>query len=891
MVIARGVAFGPYEILARIGEGGMGEVWRARDNRIGRDVAIKVLTGPFSAGDEAVRRFEQEARAAGGLNHPGLVTIFDVGTTDSSPYIVMELLEGQTLREALGELMPVALPFRKAIDYAIQLASALAVAHEKGIIHRDLKPENLFITTDGRMKILDFGLAKLVADTTDGDAHSRGTVRRLTKVGIAIGTPGYMSPEQARALPLDHRTDIFSLGAVLYEMISGRPAFDFLSATETMMAVVARQPPSLTTIDPEIPPELDEIVSHCLEKNPQERFQSTRDLAFQLRTLLSGQSTSGRPKAAAKAKRKIPYRAAMTLAALAVAALGGFALLRMRGSVPHPPVRTFRQLTFADGLESFPTLAPDGKSFAYVSSSSGNRDIYTQRVDGRVAANITSDSADDDSEPAFSPDGSQIAFRSERDGGGIFIMGVTGENARRLTDFGHNPSWSPDGTRLVVSSVGTDLKPQVHSFDGKLWIINARTGAKRLLDHARSAGDGAGGDSDALQPSWSPHGKRIAYWGVSAQGRRDIWTIDPDAAQPKQTVVRVTSDRALHWNPVWSPDGGYLYFGSDGDGTLNLERVAMDEESGKAIGAPEPLSLPGSISGNFAFSQKGELAFATVTRSHRVVALPFDAASARTGPPRQLFSGTLEIFSLAPSPDGQSIAFTTGGAQEDLFIVNADGTRMRQLTNDVARDRGVTWAPDGRMLYFYSNRDGDYCIWRIHTDGSGLERVTDEGDLHRIGADTISTPNVSPDGRTLVVLTDRSNAFVHLERPLARRMEAIPDKLGAARWSPDGEHIVGLLNPDPGLVVYSLRTRRSEVVLRRVIAWPQWLPDSRHVVFYERQNIGILDLDSRRETSAPFPLPGVQLGFTSMLSNDGSTLYVRQTVEQGDVWLVRFTNE
>src|SRR6185369_2125348 len=165
---------------------GMGEVWRARDNRIGRDVAIKVLTGPFSAGDEAVRRFEQEARAAGGLNHPGLVTIFDVGTTDSSPYIVMELLEGQTLREALGELMPVALPFRKAIDYAIQLASALAVAHEKGIIHRDLKPENLFITTDGRMKILDFGLAKLVADTTDGDAHSRDTVRRLTKVGIAI---------------------------------------------------------------------------------------------------------------------------------------------------------------------------------------------------------------------------------------------------------------------------------------------------------------------------------------------------------------------------------------------------------------------------------------------------------------------------------------------------------------------------------------------------------------------------------------------------------------------------------------------------------------------------------------------------------------------------------
>src|ERR1041385_2506584 len=264
MVIARGVAFGPYEIIDRIGEGGMGEVWRARDGRIGRDVAIKVLTGNFSAGDEAVRRFEQEARAAGALNHPGLVTIFDVGTTsDSSPYIVMELLEGHTLREALGELVPVAIPFRKAVDYSIQIATALAVAHEKGIIHRDLKPENLFITTDDRVKILDFGLAKLVADTHESDAQTRGTVRHLTKVGIAIGTPGYMSPEQARALPLDHRTDIFSLGAVLYEMLCGRPAFDFMSATETMNAVVAKHPPSLCTVDPNLPAAIDEIVTHC----------------------------------------------------------------------------------------------------------------------------------------------------------------------------------------------------------------------------------------------------------------------------------------------------------------------------------------------------------------------------------------------------------------------------------------------------------------------------------------------------------------------------------------------------------------------------------------------------------------------------------------------------
>jgi len=222
MNITKGTTLGPYEMVAHIGAGGMGEVWRARDKRIGRDVAIKVLP-EFSAGDERVRRFEQEARAAGALNHPGLVTIFDVGAVDGAPYIVMELLEGETLREALGDVMPVALPLKKAIDYAIQTASALAVAHEKGIVHRDLKPENIFITADGRVKILDFGLAKLAPEAT---AERDQTISRLTSAGMVVGTPGYMSPEQVRAKPLDHRTDIFALGSVIYEMLSGRRAFD-----------------------------------------------------------------------------------------------------------------------------------------------------------------------------------------------------------------------------------------------------------------------------------------------------------------------------------------------------------------------------------------------------------------------------------------------------------------------------------------------------------------------------------------------------------------------------------------------------------------------------------------------------------------------------------------
>jgi len=911
MGIAKGVLLGPYEILNRIGTGGMGEVWRARDQRIGRDVAIKVLPESFTAGDELVQRFEQEARAAGALNHPGLVTIFDVGTTNGAPYIVMELLEGQTLRDALDAVAPAPMPLRKAIDYAMQIASALSVAHEKGIIHRDLKPENIIITADDRVKILDFGLAKLAADATDVEGRRR-TARHLTSAGIVVGTPGYMSPEQVRAHPLDHRTDIFALGVVLYEMLAGRPAFDCESAVETMHAVLSFEPPSPIVFSPATPPALDTIVQHCMEKNPRERFQSARDLAFQLRMVAEAQTGSTGVRtlapetttaAARKARKRWLYRSAIAAVALLAVGAGGFAIMRVRNGEPPEAARAFRQLTFGDGVETFPTLAPDGKSFAYVSSQSGNRDIYVQRVDGRTATNVTADSPDDDSQPAISPDGSQLAFRSERDGGGIFVMGVTGESVRRLTEFGYNPAWSPDGRRIVFSTAAIDLRPHVRPANGELWIVDTRTEAKRALVQAGQGGPEFGRDSDAVQPSWSPHGHRIAFWGLSDwEGRRDIWTIDPDAPEPKRTVVRVTSDPTLHWNPVWSPDGRYLYFGSDREGTLNLWRIAMDEASGKPAGAEEPLSLPAPVSGSFAVSREGDLAYATVTRSYRLLAIPFDATAGTVGAPRTLLSGSQEILSFDPSPDGQSIAFTTGSGQEDVFIANADGTRMRQLTNDAARDRSVTWSPDGKRLYFYSNRDSGYHIWSIRADGSGLTRVTDAADLKRHGGRNIFSPAVSPDGKTLAVQTDKSNALVHLDRPLPQRLEPIEESLEAPKWSPDGTRLVGAIvnhraaglhqriPAGGGMAVYALPTGQSKTLASSGRS-PHWLPDGKRIAFFERDRIGVVDADSGRVTTIAFPpLPGVSVEDSAVaprLSIDGSTLYVRQTIEEGDVWLLR----
>jgi len=887
MAIRKGDFVGPYEVLGRLGGGGMGEVWRARDRRIGRDVAIKVLPESFDARDQRLQRFEQEARAAGALNHPGLVTIFDVGTTEGSPYIVMELLEGQTLREVIGDSEPVPLPLRKAIDYAIQIAEALAVAHEKGIIHRDLKPENLFVMPDQRLKIVDFGLAKLAQEATDAD-RQRGTLRRLTSAGVAVGTPGYMSPEQVRSCPVDHRTDLFSLGAVLYEMLSGKRAFDGPSAVETMSAVLDREPPPLERVVPAVSPALAAVVGHCLEKNPRNRFQSARDLAFQLGIIQEGASSMNwTPPQPEPARRRPLYFAALAALALLGAGAAAFGLLHSRGTASGLP-SSYRQLTFAGGVEIFPSLAPDGKSFAYVSTQSGNRDIYVQRVDGRAAINLTADSPAEDSEPAFSPDGAQIAFRSERDGGGIYVMGASGESARRLTDFGHNPSWSPDAARLVVSTAGTEMKPQVHPNIGELWIIDVRTGAKHVLRN-----NGTGGD--ALQPAWSPHGKRIAFWGVSPETHhREIWTIEADAPDPPRTAIRVISAAGANWNPVWSPDGRFLYFGSDRNGTLNLWRIPIDEKSGAATGEAEPIRLPATLSGHFSFSKEGEMAFTSMTRSCLAVTMPFDTTNAALGPPHVLFGGSEEILTLSPSPDRTMIAFTTVG-QEDLFVINADGTHLRRLTNDPARDRYPVWSHDGKTIYWYSDRKGADHIWSIHLDGSGLTRVTDERDFQRTGVRDAFVPDVSPDGKTLAVQTEPSaTALVHLDRPLGRRLEILTRDLGVPEWSPDGRRLVG--SPvdakgitHAGIAVYSLETKRTVTVLDRGI--PQWLPDGRRIAFFQKERSGILDLDTGRITTHPFtPPPGLELDAAAavpILSPDGANLYIGQTLERSDIWIAR----
>src|SRR5688572_4637773 len=415
MQLTPGTRLGAYEIVAPIGAGGMGVVYRARDARLHRDVAIKVLPEAFASDKDRLARFEREAQAVAALSHPNILAIHEFGSAGGRSYAVMELLDGESLRQRLSG-GPIGV--RKALEYAAQIARGLAAAHDKGIVHRDLKPENVFVTADGHVKILDFGLAR---HFTPALSAADRTVSAGTEPGVVMGTAGYMSPEQVLGLPtINHRSDVFSFGAMLYEMLSGRRAFSRDSTAETMTAILKEDPPELTESGGGIPPAVERLVRHCLEKRPEERFQSARDLAFALQDAESG-VVAAAPKASSRRRRL-----AILLPTVAAAAM--LAFLAGRWSTQTSPGAEwndaeFRAVTTTEAVELWPNLAPDGSSVVYASAAGGNMDIYVQRIGGHNPTNLTKDSPDTDDHPAFSADGSRIAFHSTRGGGGIFVMG------------------------------------------------------------------------------------------------------------------------------------------------------------------------------------------------------------------------------------------------------------------------------------------------------------------------------------------------------------------------------------------------------------------------------------------------------------------------------------
>src|SRR5262245_47919151 len=533
MTLPSGSRLGPYEILAPLGAGGMGEVYRARDPRIGRAVAIKVLPASFSSDTDRLKRSEQEARAAGVLNHPNVTIVYDVGRHDGAPYVVQELLEGQTLRAELsgGRFSP-----RKAIDYAIQIAQGLGAAHERGITHRDLKPENLFVTRDGRVKILDFGLARQHLLLGAADA----TMTQQTEPGTVLGTVGYMSPEQVQGRPADARSDIFSFGAVFYEMLAGRRAFKGDSAAETMHAILRDDPPDLQEGGKTLPPALDRIVAHCLEKTPDLRFQSARDVAFNLEsvTTLSGSGRGGvSPATVTSGWRRGALNGALVVVGALAGALGGWTFK----TVPLPESPTYQRLTFDRGAIGQARFAPDGQTIVYDAEWRDlPSEIFTTRVDSRESRPLGVGHAFLDALSSAS----ELAVRfGSDDKFAPMTLGrvpLAGGAPRAVVERVSYADWSPDGSALAVVRV-LDEQEQVEYPVGKViyqtsdsishlrvspdgdWVVFAehfvatpygtgslvainRAGVKRVLSK---------GWSDIFGVAWRPGGSEA--WFTAAQ--------------------------------------------------------------------------------------------------------------------------------------------------------------------------------------------------------------------------------------------------------------------------------------------------------------------------------------------------------------------------------------
>jgi serine/threonine protein kinase len=880
-------SLGPYRILGKLGEGGMGEVYRARDTRLGRDVAVKVLPEALAADPGALARFEQEARAVASLSHPNILAIHDFGNEDGVRFAVTELLEGATLRENL-EGGP--LGVRKALDYALQMARGLAAAHDRGVVHRDVKPDNVFVTTDGVVKLLDFGLAKQLPVAPGESNADLPTVH--TSPHTVLGTAGYMSPEQVRAQPVDRRSDIFSFGCVLYEMVSGRRAFMRDTTVETMTAILKDDPPGFETMArpgssaASVPPSLSRLVLHCLEKDPNDRFQNARDLAFDLQSLANPSSSETvAPRVETRRSRAAVWLGVSILVAGAgaVAFLAGNWFGVGRSAASRVPVAEVRPLTFQPTLELDPSLSPDGQSFVFSANYEGNEDIYSQRVDGLNPQNLTKDCDKRDYNPAFSPTGDRIAYRSECGKGGIWIMGATGESARLLTDFGYAPAWSPDGREIVVA---TDSRPQPYNANrtSKLFVINVETGAGRLLL-----------TGDAADPSWSPHGFRIAYWRQIG-GQRDVATVAAAAAPPAQPAdepvpVPVTDDVAIDWNPVWSPDGAYLYFGSDRAGSLNLWRVAIDERTGKTRGLPEPVMLPAPWSGHYSISRDGRrIIYRTLASTVTMFRVNFDREAGRAvGQAASILGTSLAVTMPDVSPDGQSIAFATGASHGDVFLMRSDGTSLRHLTDDPARDRRPVFSPDGARIAFYSNRSGKYEIWTTRPDGSEQVSLTPKLFVEAL------YPNWSPNVRAIVFPTTVDNHLLEFTWPptdvrhtvLPRPPKGWP-AFWSYSWSPDSSTLAGYFasaerDEDRGLALYAFATKQYER-LTRSGSVPLWLPDSRRLLYLDKGAIWLYDTTTRTapvlvETGEGPPLTS----FT--VSRDGKVIYFVREHSDGDIWL------
>jgi Tol biopolymer transport system component len=707
MNISPGSRVGHFEVIDLLGAGGMGAVYRAYDPRLRREVAIKVLPPAFANDPSRVLRFQQEALAVARLAHPNILAIHDVGSQEGSPYIVTELLEGTTLRAKLAEPLPV----RRAVDYAAQIARGLAAAHERGIVHRDIKPENLFMTREGRLKILDFGIAKL---THLDEPANDSSVTLTAHGGGPVGTAAYMSPEQAAGVPADQRADIFSLGVVLYEMLTGISPFRRGTPAETMGAILRADPPEFPAAVT-CPPALRRILRHCLEKDPADRFQCARDLVFGLE---SAWDVEPAPVQQARA-RAGKYGWALATVGL-IAAIGAGAFIIGRRSVRPETARNITgmyRLTDFSGLEEFPAIAPDVKSVAFTERVNGSRQIFVRLIAGGTPLQITKEAVDHEL-PRWSRDASSIFYFSPAAAGDI--QGTIWE----IPALGGQP-------RRVIDSVGGgDVAP-----DDRLACFRLASGQIELVTTSADAADVRviARFSEPVYykyPRWSPDARWIAYQRGDGV-RWDIFAVPVAGGSPRQ----LTHDNLQIHGLAWLPDStGVVYSSSRGTTMPYLPTLALWEA--RLDGGDPRRAVTGDASYLHPdLHPSGAMAASRLQMHFDLWRYPIDGSAAdNVRRAVRVTNQTAQVQTPTVGANDREIAFLSdSGGHANLWVLSTDTGELRQITHE--RDRSVAlgvpiWSPDGKSIAFVSSRGNTglgFGVWTVNPDGGHLRRLAPRG--------------------------------------------------------------------------------------------------------------------------------------------------------------------
>jgi eukaryotic-like serine/threonine-protein kinase len=801
MALTSGTMLGQYEILSPVGAGSMGEVYRARDTLLDREVAIKVLLDLVSSSRDRLFRFEQEAKAAAALNHPNILAVYQMGSYQGVPYLVSELLEGKTLAESIRRGP---LPLRKALEYGVQIAEGLAAAHEKGIVHRDLKPDNLFITKEGRVKILDFGLAKLA----ERKESAIGQAPTLTLPGVAIGTVGYMSPEQVRGQATDHRTDVFAFGAILYEMVMGTRSFQKPTEADTITAILNEEPPPMSQFSPDTPPGVERVVRRCLEKNPERRFHSASDLAFALEALLDPSSRTASGIRAVPKEQARRWNPAYLAAAVVVIALIGIFAYWLLEPPPAPHIGSYVQLTHDGQPKSL--IGTDGTRL-YLSlgevreGSFRSRGVAQMSVGGGEPVRLPNLPSVDISPVDLSPNGSEILTvrgQGAPPQGPLWSFPILGGSPRKLGDsIAETAAWSPDGKMLAFTNLREFFTARA---DG--------SGRRKLAE--------VGGD--ILNVTWSPDGRVLRFDSsetAGTVGQQMEWEVASDGTGLHRLLA------GWHNPPNeccgrWTQDGKFFVFQSQD------QIWALPKKGGLFRGDPKPLQLTSSpLSLSSVLPSKDGKKLFVLGRIYRGELSRYDAKVKQFVP----FLGGISAEFVDFSKDGQwaiYVSYRDGG----LWRSKVDGSERLQLTYPPMYPVLPRWSPDGKKIIFFEfalSADKPARMYQISPEGGAPQLILPEDQSQQLD------PNWSPDG-TKIIFAGESNdpsSAIHILDVASRKVSDVPGSEGlySPRWSPDGHYVSAFSGDSRTVLLFDFATQKWTPLATGSLGWLCWSRDGQYV--------------------------------------------------------------